>query len=239
MKYNSKGAAIALSLMVLSAGTMAAVYGGGTKKDLSQTKNQMIQLEERELAESREKPEDTQEKQNDPELESDFLKSEPEEVQEEEHTEEAASRLVISENFLSGAEPSLQWPVQGEVILDYSMDQSIYFPTLAQFQYNPAMILGAQQGTSVLAAAAGIVTEVGTNDAYGQFVKMDIGNGYEVTYGQLSEITAELGDQVEVGTPFAIVAAPGGAYVEEGENIYFQVTENGVPIDPKLLLNQE
>ena len=37
----------------------------------------------------------------------------------------------------------LSWPVQGNVILDYSMDSTIYFPTLDQYKCNPALIIHA------------------------------------------------------------------------------------------------
>ena len=38
---------------------------------------------------------------------------------------------------------SLLWPVDGQVILGYNMDSTIYFPTLNQYKCNPAIIVGA------------------------------------------------------------------------------------------------
>ena len=38
------------------------------------------------------------------------------------------------------------------VVLDYSMDGSIYFPTLNQYKYNPALVIGAGTGSQVAAA---------------------------------------------------------------------------------------
>ena len=37
--------------------------------------------------------------------------------------------------------------------MDYSMDGSVYFATLNQYKYNPALVLGSEVGNQVLAAA--------------------------------------------------------------------------------------
>ena len=35
----------------------------------------------------------------------------------------------------------MEWPVSGDVLIDYSMDGAVYFPTLEVYKYNPAVIL--------------------------------------------------------------------------------------------------
>mgnify|MGYP000402848362 CR=1 FL=1 len=47
----------------------------------------------------------------------------------------------------------LSWPVQGNVILDYSMDSTIYFPTLDQYKCNPALIIQGDVSEPVAAPA--------------------------------------------------------------------------------------
>ena len=81
---------------------------------------------------------------------------------------------------------SLDWPVAGNVLLDYSMDGSIFFPTLKVYKYNPALIIGADVGSPVAAAAKGIVDSVKVDEETGTTVSMNIGNGYEpVSYTHL------------------------------------------------------
>ena len=58
----------------------------------------------------------------------------------------------------------LSWPVQGNVILDYSMDSTIYFPTLDQYKCNPALIIQGDVSEPVAAPAEAQVTEVGSNE---------------------------------------------------------------------------
>ena len=140
--------------------------------------------------------------------------------------------IVFSENAII----TLQWPVEGEVILEFAMDHSIYFPTLAQYQYNPAMIISAAEGTEVVSAAAGTVTDVGKTNEYGHYVTMDLGDGFEITYGQLFDITTEVGETLEAGERFAMVAYPTINYAEEGENLYLALTKDGAPVNPELYL---
>ena len=155
-----------------------------------------------------------------------------------ENMAEASAADVVAEGFSETALLSLQWPVQGEVILPFSMDQSVYFATLAQYQYNPAMIISVSEGTEVFAAASGVVTEVGKCNEYGHYVTMDLGDGFEITYGQLFDISTEVGEQLDTGDRFAMVAYPSRNYLEEGENLYLKLTQNDVPVDPELYLKK-
>lgn len=155
---------------------------------------------------------------------------------EAEEMAEASASDVIAEEFSEADLLTLRWPVEGEVILEFSMDHSIYFPTLGQYQYNPAMIISAAEGTEVICAASGTVTDVGKSNEYGHYVTMDIGNGFEITYGQLFDITTEVGEVLEEGERFAMVALPTRSYVEEGDNLYLKLTKDGASVDPALYL---
>lgn len=145
---------------------------------------------------------------------------------------------VVAEGFSEVPVLSLKWPVSGEVLLEFSMDHSIYFPTLAQYQYNPAMIISASEGTEVFTAAAGTVTDVGKTNEYGHYVTMDIGDGFEITYGQLFDINTEVGEVLEAGERIAMVAYPTRNYSAEGDNLYLKLTQNEVPVDPELYLEK-
>lgn len=249
---------IVLTLMLVSAGTMAALFsfGGREAVEENQTaqKNESVQelpsiketakQEPEKKVEVPKKTTDTKErkeikaepqaalKEEEPvqqaELEDQYL--------EEGQMAEVSGQDVMAESFLEGPLLSLEWPVEGEVILDFSMDQSIYFPTLAQYQYNPAMIIGAAEGTEVFAAAAGTVIDLGKSSEYGHYVTMDLGDGFELTYGQLFDITTEVGETLEMGDRIAMVAYPTGNYVEEGDNLYLKLTQDGVAVDPALYL---
>lgn len=130
------------------------------------------------------------------------------------------------------AEDGLSWPVIGNVIMNYSMDERIYFATLNQYCYYPAVAISAEEGGPVNAAALGTVTKVGINEEIGQYVVMDLGDGYQATYGQLQQLTVETGDQVSKGQIIGYVAAPTKYYSLEGTNIYFKLEKDGESVNP-------
>ncbi len=132
---------------------------------------------------------------------------------------------------------SLAWPIVGNILINYSMDKTVYFPTLEQYKYNPAIIISAVEGETITAAAAGKVTSVFTDPEIGNAVVVELGGGYEVTYGQLKDITVSEGGYVNKGDIIGSVAAPTKYFVVEGCNVYFKLTKNGVPVNPMTKLS--
>jgi len=129
-------------------------------------------------------------------------------------------------------EDGLSWPVNGNVVLDYSMERTIFFPTLEQYKYNPGLVISQEEGTPVLAAADGKVVSAETGEELGTIVKMDLGNGYAAFYGQLTELSVSEGDVVSRGDCIGLVSAPTKYYSVEGSNLYFGLEKDGAPVDP-------
>lgn len=134
-------------------------------------------------------------------------------------------------------EKGLSWPVKGDVLMKFSQSNNIYFKTLAQYKSNPAIEISADEGTKVIASAAGTVTEISKDDVTGTMVTTDIGSNYKITYGQLKNIKVKKGDEIKEGQLLGNVAAPTKYFSEEGSNLFFQVKENDKAVDPLLLLN--
>ncbi len=157
-------------------------------------------------------------------------------------TEEASSSSIISEQALIEAGvsftdgQSVLWPCAGTVVIDYSMDKSVYFSTLNQYKYNPALIISSDSGNQVLASAKGIVESISIDEETGTTLVLNIGNGYKLTYGQLMEPAVSEGDVVEAGDLLAYISEPTKYYSTEGNNLYFAMTKDGEPVDPVLYL---
>ena len=143
-----------------------------------------------------------------------------------------AISTTVQPNLDFKEEDGLVWPIVGDVLINYSMDRTIYFPTLEQYKYNPAIVIAATQGETIAAAADGRVTSVSYDPAIGNMVVMDLGNGYELTYGQLENITVSEGSYVSVGDGIGTVASPTKYYSVEGTNVYFKLTKDGEPVNP-------
>lgn len=126
-------------------------------------------------------------------------------------------------------------PLEGEVLIPFSMDRSVYFTTLDQYKYNPALMLVAQEGMAVGVCAEGQVVSVFENAEIGKAVTLDMGDGYLLTYGQLQNIAVQPGDYIGTGELLAYVAAPTKYFSKEGANLYLKLEKDGIPIDPEMV----
>lgn len=134
--------------------------------------------------------------------------------------------LDFTENTL------MEWPVEGSLLMDYNMEQTVYFKTLNQYKVNPAIAVQAAEGTEIRAAVTGTITSIQEDAQTGTTITMDLGNGYEAIYGQLKDVTVSQGQTVQTDTPLGTVAAPTKYYALEGSNLYFAMRKDGTPIDP-------
>lgn len=126
----------------------------------------------------------------------------------------------------------MEWPVNGNILLDYSMDQSTYFPTLDQYKLSSAISVGAVEGAPVVAAVNGTVYSVKQDPQTGTTLTMELGNGYQAIYGQLTDLAVSEGETVQKGTIIGYIAQPTKYYSTEGTNLYFAMKKDGEPIDP-------
>lgn len=150
-----------------------------------------------------------------------------------ESDEEKRDTETISSSTTSFSESEkLSWPVQGEVLLNYSMDKTVYFATLNQYKYNPALVIKAEPETSVKAPFGGTVKETGSNAEIGNYVVMDLGNGYELTLGQLENLSVSKGEVVKNNQVVGKTASPTKYYSVEGSNIYMKLTKDGNAVNP-------
>lgn len=169
------------------------------------------------------------------EIEEKKQEQEDEGKKENQEAQETASRSVASYAFSES--DGMGWPVLGNVVLNYSMDQTIFFSTLSQYKYNPAIVISANEGDTVSACAAGKVTAIGESEEIGSFLEMDLGNGYKMILGQLQEISVSEGELLERGQVVGKVAAPTKYYSLEGTNVYLKITKDDTPVNPMSLLD--
>lgn len=153
-------------------------------------------------------------------------------------TEESRQLPVTADagelNFTS--DKTLTWPVNGEVILPYSMETTVYFKTLDQYQCNPGMLIAAGNGTTVKNAYLGKVTKVTSDNVYGNLVTLYIGNDYSIVYGQLDTIYVKEGDYVKAGESIGTIGSPTDSFAEEGSHLFFQMLQGEETVDPMLFI---
>ena len=151
---------------------------------------------------------------------------------ETEETEAAQSIQTTGKAQTLHFSEELLWPMEGNVIINYSMDSTVYFPTLDQYKYNPAVIIAGEVNDKVYAVAKGQIKSIENDEVTGCTVTVDLGDGYEAVYGQLKELNFAKGDYVEAGHVLGYVGEPTKYFTVEGSNLYFELDKDGTPVDP-------
>ena len=242
-------AIVALAVTVYQAGTQRSenepitpqLASEDSGRETAETKEPMVDAGtddvEADLKEEKTaKAETKEEEKEEPKQEEAAEETAQTEVSEEvESTDAAASAEsvetpVIETNFTE--ESLMNWPLEGQILLDYSMDHTIYHPTLDQYKCSKGIAIQSSVGSPVTAAANGTVTAIEDAADTGTTVVMDMGNGYECVYGQLKDLNIEIGQTVGQGTILGYVNEPTKYFTKEGSNLYFSMSKDGAPIDP-------
>lgn len=233
----------AVCLLLSAAGFIGLYATNQTKEKQEQAKNDNITQESEDIILGS-NPFDTESEQEDSENQvadnDQTIAPEPDKeqdvAQKDSEENEAPVGNVTQETLHFDPKNGLIWPIEGNVILDYSMESTIFFPTLQQYQYNPAMVIAGKVNEKVYFIAKGKITNISTNEETGCTVTQDLGDGYTAVYGQLKELNFDVGEMVESGQVVGYVGEPTKYYSIEGSNVYFQILKDGVPVDPKEIL---
>ena len=123
-----------------------------------------------------------------------------------------------------------QWPVEGANTISLSNRYGFRAtPGGVEGTFHAGIDIPAEQGTPVLAAAGGTVTEAGYDTTRGNYLIVDHGNGMETVYGQCLRLAAEAGDAVAAGQ---VIAAVGSTGMSTGPHLHFEVRQEGEARDP-------
>ena len=152
-----------------------------------------------------------------------------------EEVDKAGAQNVVDTNF--GASSKLIWPVEGNVIIGFDMNNTVYFSTLDLYKCSDAVYIQSDVGTPVYAGHACQVEEIGYDTEIGNNVTVEMGGGYVVTYGQLRDVQIEKGATLEEGELIGYVASPTKYFSVEGAHLYIKMTKDGVAVDPLDYLN--
>jgi murein DD-endopeptidase MepM/ murein hydrolase activator NlpD len=105
------------------------------------------------------------------------------------------------------------------------------------FTGRPALHTGldfpADIGTSIMAAAGGVVLSAGPHPQYGQLVELDHGNGVVTRYAHTSRMLVKQGDLIRRGQKIAEVGNTGRS---TGPHLHFEVLVEGVQQNPAKFL---
>lgn len=106
-------------------------------------------------------------------------------------------------------------------------------PFSGQAALHTGLDFPVEPGTSIMAAAGGVVVHTEPHPAYGLQVEIDHGNGLATRYAHASKVFVSAGDLVRRGQKIAEVGTTGRS---TGPHLHFEVLVQGVPQDPARFL---
>lgn len=107
-------------------------------------------------------------------------------------------------------------------------------PITGRSSFHTGVDIIAAPGTSVMAAAGGVVSHSGFMAEYGLVVEVDHDNGLTSRYAHLSKSLVKVGDVVMKGQLLAQVGNTGRT---TGPHLHFEVREKGIPLNPNKFLS--
>jgi len=97
--------------------------------------------------------------------------------------------------------------------------------------FHPGIDVGVPIGSPVYATNDGVVIEAGWNSGgYGNWVRINNGNGIETVFGHMSEVDVHAGQMVAKGD---LLGKSGDTGFSTGPHLHYEVRLNGTPIAPQ------
>ena len=119
----------------------------------------------------------------------------------------------------------LQWPVAGSSTVSLS---NPFGAGQGNDVHNGIDIPGTE-GTAILAAADGTVTETGFDPERGNYLLIDHGDGLTTLYAACKEVEVSKGDTVKAGDEIAALGSTGAS---TGPHLHFEVRQDGEAQNP-------
>ncbi|VXB13995.1 Peptidase M23 [Luteimonas sp. 9C] len=122
----------------------------------------------------------------------------------------------------------LGWPVSGSLLTAYG-------GKLPDGRSSTGILIGAPAGTAVKAVADGTVVFAEWMTGYGMLLIVDHGNGYMSLYAHNDGLLKSVGNTVRRGDTVSSVGSSGG---QGRSGLYFELRQNGAPVNPTTWLQR-
>lgn len=135
-------------------------------------------------------------------------------------------RALEGQSLPTGFLGKLIQPVSGTIVSRFGMR---FHPILKINRLHAGIDFGAETGTPIVAAGAGIVAYSGVMRGYGNVVVVDHGGGLSTLYAHCSALLVAVGASVAQG---AVIARVGATGLATGPHLHFELRRQGTPINP-------
>ncbi|UTT63312.1 M23 family metallopeptidase [Microcella humidisoli] len=111
-------------------------------------------------------------------------------------------------------------------------------PISGAVRFHAGVDIANAAGTPIYAAASGVVEYAGWNGGYGNFIRINHGNGLTTSYGHIQNggILVRMGQEIVVGQNIARMGTTGSS---TGNHLHFEVRQNGGTTNPVTYLRNK
>lgn len=129
------------------------------------------------------------------------------------------------------------YPVDGEILRDFAMEELIFSETLDEWTVHQGIDIKADRTTVVKAAEEGTVVAIKNDPRYGLTVIIEHENGFKTIYSNLltTEFVVE-DEKVEKGQSIGTVGNSAVFEIADEPHLHFEMLKDGEYVDPKLYL---
>lgn len=117
-------------------------------------------------------------------------------------------------------------PTPGPVTSSYGMRRH---PILGYLRMHAGIDFGGGYGAPIYAVTDGLVSYAGRNGGYGNFVRINHGNGLGSGYGHMSRIAVANGQRVARGQLIGYIGSTG---LSTGPHLHYELYRNGRAVNP-------
>ena len=149
------------------------------------------------------------------------------------------TKAGVGEDVIMVAGNTFVVPMKNATIAkDYSGSELQYNDTLKQWEIHKAIDFVATEDLNVYAVADGTISKVYTNYLEGTVIEISHANGLISIYKSLDKDTKmAVGDKVSAGQVIGKIAESMAQEVNTGAHLHFEMTKNGVKVNPNDYLN--
>ncbi len=156
------------------------------------------------------------------------LQAEIKEMQEMSKKLEQEIKRLTQQSKIKYAGGAFAWPVPGfyRISSEYNPRTN---PISGKYEFHSGIDIPASYGSSVVAAADGVVIRSGWINGYGNTVMINHGSGLVTLYGHNSSLAVSEGQTVRKGQTVAGIGSTG---YSTGNHCHFEVSLNGAHVNP-------
>ena len=141
-------------------------------------------------------------------------------------------------------EPKLSFiaPTAGTVSKEHSLEMPVFSVTLGEWRVHTGIDISCEEGASVFASEAGVVTGIYSDPMLGYTVEITHKNDLKTRYSNLSSevsTTLKVGDRVALGDKIGVVGDSSVSELADEPHLHFEILLKDVKVNPLDYINEE